>query len=34
MCDKEAIKLTVDTLKGWGNKVLNVFGMSTDDFKV
>ena len=30
--DKKALSGTVDVLKGWGNKLLNKFGMSTDDF--
>ena len=33
VADKKALSGTVDVLKGWGNKLLNKFGMSTDDFQ-
>lgn len=32
--EKASLDLTVTTLKGWGNKILNKFGLSTDNFKV
>lgn len=32
--DKKALDATLQTLKGWGNKILGKFGMSLNDFKM
>ena len=32
--DKKALDATLQTLKGWGNKILRKFGMSLNDFKM
>lgn len=32
--DKKAMDATMQTLKGWGNKLLGYFNMSLNDFKL